>query len=78
MDQLSRYIYRDTPGAYKNDYKILLFMEMAYDKYIDNLSAIEKMFVLMPYQHSENIKYQIKSQYLLKFITYYSMATQEV
>ena len=66
MDQLSRYIYRDTPGAYKNDYKILLFMEMAYDKYIDNLSAIEKMFVLMPYQHSENIKYLDKGCKILR------------
>ena len=60
MDQFSRHIYRGTPAAYKNDYKTMLFMEMALDRYIDDLSAVEKMFVLMPYQHMENLEYQEK------------------
>ena len=60
MDQFSRHIYRGTPAAYKNDYKTMLFMEMALDRYIDDLSAVEKMFVLMPYQHMENLEYQQK------------------
>ena len=60
MDQFSRHIYRGTPDAYKNDYKTLLFMEMALETYLDRLSAVEKMFVLMPYQHIEKLEYQIK------------------
>ncbi len=66
MDQFSRHIYRGSPDAYKNDYKTLLFMEMALDRYIDELSAVEKMFVLMPYQHYEKIEYQIKGCQILE------------
>ena len=40
--------------------KILLFMEMALDQYQDTYNALQKMFVLMPYQHSENIEDQKK------------------
>ena len=65
LDQFSRHIYRGTPDAYKNDHKILLFMEMAIDQYIDEYNAFEKMFVLMPYQHSENIKEQEKGLEIL-------------
>lgn len=58
MDQFSRHIYRDSPEAYKNDKKALLFMEMALSQYLDEFNSIEQMFVLMPYQHCENIKCQ--------------------
>ena len=40
-------------------------MEMALDQYLNELTAIEKMFVLMPYQHYEDIEYQIKGCNLL-------------
>jgi uncharacterized protein (DUF924 family) len=66
MGQLSRHIYRNTPMEYKNDYKTMLFMEMIYDRYIDSLSAIEKMFILMPYQYSENIDIQKKGCNILR------------
>ena len=66
LDQFSRHIYRGTPDAYKNDHKILLFMEMAVDQYMDSYNASEKMFVLMPYQHSENIEEQLKGVEMLK------------
>ena len=55
MDQFSRHIYRDTSKSHENDTKILLFTEMGLDLYLDQANAIEKMFILMPYQHSENI-----------------------
>ena len=55
MDQFSRHIYRNTSKSYENDTKILLFTEMGLDLYLDQANAIEKMFILMPYQHSENI-----------------------
>ena len=58
MDQLSRHIYRGTGEAYRNDKKILLFTEMGLDIYLDQASAQEKMFILMPYQHSEDIEDQ--------------------
>ena len=58
MDQFSRHIYRGTAAAYKNDGKVLLFTEMGFHLYEEKLTAVEKMFVLMPYQHSENLKIQ--------------------
>ena len=58
MDQFSRHIYRDTSKAYENDTQILLFTEMGLELYLDQASASEKMFILMPYQHSENINDQ--------------------
>jgi len=60
LDQFSRHIYRGTHEAYKNDSRILLFMEMAVDKYIDEYNASEKMFILLPYQHSEKLVEQKK------------------
>lgn len=58
MDQFSRHIYRNTKNAYKNDKAVLLFMEMALDHYLNLYTALEKMFVLMPYQHCENLDCQ--------------------
>lgn len=66
MDQFSRHIYRNTKNAYKNDKASLLFMEMAIDNYLLQYTAIEKMFVLMPYQHCENIECQILGVSILK------------
>ena len=58
LDQFSRHIYRGTKDAYKNDKKARLFAEMALDMHLNNFTAAEKMFVLMPYQHSENLEDQ--------------------
>lgn len=55
LDQFSRHIYRGTYKAYQNDEKALLFTEMGLDIHLNKFSAVEKMFVLMPYQHSENL-----------------------
>ena len=55
LDQFSRHIYRDTYKAYQNDEKALLFTEMGLDIHLNKFTAAEKMFVLMPYQHSENL-----------------------
>ena len=65
LDQFSRHIYRGTPQAYKNDGKILLFMEMAIDRYIDDYNASEQMFILLPYQHSEKLVEQKKGLNML-------------
>lgn len=59
LDQFSRHIYRHTADAYKNDKLVLLFTEMGLDLHLDKFNAIEKTFVLMPYQHSENIEDQL-------------------
>lgn len=55
MDQFSRHIYRGSHKSYQNDKKVLLFTEMGFWLHYDHLDAVEKMFALMPYQHSEDI-----------------------
>ena len=59
MGRFSRHIYRDSKYMFKNDKKILFFMEMALDHYIEAYNADEKVFVLMPYCQIENIENQI-------------------
>ena len=58
LDQMPRHIYRGTEDAYKCDKQVCTFMKNNLDKYLTKYSAIKQMFVLMPLQHSENIKDQ--------------------
>ena len=55
LDQISRHIYRGTNKAYKNDIIVCSFLKKHMDKHLHKYTAIEKMFILMPLQHSENI-----------------------
>lgn len=57
-DQFARQIYRGRPEAYANDKNTVVFMEKHLHKYIGSLSAIQLLFVLMPYQHTENLHAQ--------------------
>ena len=66
LDQFSRHIYRGTYKAYINDKNALLFTEMGLDLHLDKLTAIEKSFAIMPYQHSENI---IDQEFGVKLLT---------
>ena len=68
LDQFSRQIYRNNSKAFKYDKIILRFMKKYLSKYIESFNAIEKMFVLMPLQHSPNIKDQKKGLKLLKHL----------
>ena len=41
----------------KNDYKVILFMEMGFENYINNSNVFELITILSPYMYSENITY---------------------
>ena len=58
LDQFSRQIYRNNRKSYKNDPRSMKYMRTHIMKYIDKLSAIELMFALMPFQHSEKLNDQ--------------------
>jgi uncharacterized protein (DUF924 family) len=60
MDQFSRHIYRGTPKAYKNDHGTMIFTELGFDLYKDQLKGYEIMFSFMPYMHTESFNYQKK------------------
>jgi len=58
MDQFSRQIYRGTGDAFKNDNSILMFTLLGIDVYYPLCTKYEKMFILLPFMHSENKQYQ--------------------
>jgi uncharacterized protein (DUF924 family) len=60
LDQFSRHIYRDTPNAFKNDKLVMIFTNLGFDLYVDQLVDYEFMFAYMPYMHTECMKYQKK------------------
>ena len=55
LDQFSRHIYRGTGKAYQNDELTLLLVHMGLF-YLHDMNAKEQIFILLPFQHSENIQ----------------------
>ena len=56
LDQFSRNMFRDTPQAFAVDSMALaLAQEAIYIKADEELSAIEKCFLYMPFMHSESL-----------------------
>lgn len=62
MDQFSRHIYRGTTDAFKNDNGIMIFTELGFELYREQLKGYEFMFAFMPYMHTESLLYQRKGQ----------------
>lgn len=55
IDQFSRNIYRDDPKAYTNDTLALILAQEAIHAGIQkNLTSEEKLFLYMPFMHSES------------------------
>jgi uncharacterized protein (DUF924 family) len=56
LDQFSRNIYRDTPGAFAQDAQALtLAQEMVASGQDQRLSVQQRSFAYMPYMHSESL-----------------------
>lgn len=62
MDQFSRHIYRGTADSFKNDNGVLIFCELGFELYHDQLNGYEFMFAFMPYMHTESLLYQKKGK----------------
>ena len=62
MDQFSRHIYRGTKEAFKNDNGVMIFTELGFDIYKNELKGYEFMFAFMPYMHTENKTLQEKGE----------------
>ena len=63
MDQFSRHIYRGTGDSFKNDNGVMIFVELGWELYKEELKGYEFMFAFMPYMHTENMAYQKKGQF---------------
>jgi len=60
LDQFSRHIYRGSGDSFKNDNGCMLFVELGWEMYKEQLEGYEFMFAFMPYMHTENMSYQRK------------------
>ncbi len=59
LDQFSRNLYRDDPRAFAADSRALaLARELVRTRAIDTLAPIERMFVILPFEHSEDLATQ--------------------
>ncbi|WP_117234249.1 DUF924 family protein [Vibrio maerlii] len=55
LDQFSRNIYRDTPNAFASDAMALVLAQSAISRGLDkDLTDIQRVFLCMPYMHSES------------------------
>lgn len=56
LDQFSRNIYRDTPAAFSQDAMALVLAQEAVSSgALQQLTADERSFLLLPYMHSESL-----------------------
>jgi uncharacterized protein (DUF924 family) len=62
LDQFSRHIYRGSGDSFKNDNGVMIFVEMGWEMYKEQLEGYEFMFAFMPYMHTENMTYQKKGE----------------
>ena len=62
MDQFSRHIYRGHGDSFKNDNGCMIFTEMGFELYREQLKGYEFMFAFMPFMHTESILYQQKGR----------------
>lgn len=62
LDQFPRNIYRDDPRSFENDQQARRIAEMALDRGFDQqLNAMERCFLYLPLEHSEDIHAQDRS-----------------
>lgn len=62
LDQFPRNMYRGTPQAFASDQKALAVVIEALEKKFDqDLLPIQRMFLYLPYEHSENMEDQEQS-----------------
>jgi len=69
LDQMPRNMFRGTPKAFATDALALKMARYAvHSKFDDDLSILEKRFIYLPYEHSEDLKDQETSVQLFEKI----------
>lgn len=69
LDQFSRNVYRGTAEAFSNDDKALALAEgLVKSPAWESLETIHKVFVLIPYEHSESLSVQNEGVRLMQVL----------
>ena len=68
LDQLPRNAYRGQKDAYLGNEYCIQLSTHGFKQFRKKYSSIELMFLLLPFQHSENIEHQKKG---IQFLFYY-------
>jgi uncharacterized protein (DUF924 family) len=67
LDQFPRNMFRDTPQAFATDAKALEIAQQAVAQGFDQqLTPIQRIFVYLPFEHSENLAHQQRSVELMR------------
>lgn len=67
LDQFSRHLYRDRPGAFAADPLALALAQEAVSRGVDaELSPSERHFLYMPYMHSESALVHVEAERLFR------------
>ena len=70
LDQFPRNMFRDTPQAFATDAKALSTAKHAVASRFDRaLQPVERMFIYLPFEHSENLHDQKRSLALFRSLT---------
>jgi uncharacterized protein (DUF924 family) len=69
LDQFPRNMFRGDPRSYATDRKAQEIAEYAVDRALDReLPAFQRMFLYMPFMHSENLGHQRRSVELFRIL----------
>lgn len=78
LDQFSRNVYRGTAKAFSNDPKALAIAEgLVASDWWDELETIHKVFVLIPYEHSESLAVQNEGVRLMQVLSQHVPESQK-
>jgi uncharacterized protein (DUF924 family) len=70
LDQFSRNVFRNTPAAFAQDAAALILSQEAVAAgVLDELSPIERAFLLMPWMHSESRRIHVEAERLFREFT---------
>ncbi len=70
LDQFPRNMFRGTPQAFNTDSKALIAAQHAIKNQFDReLVTVQKWFIYLPFEHSENLEHQQKSVELFRQVS---------
>jgi uncharacterized protein (DUF924 family) len=70
LDQFSRNVFRNSPAAFAQDAAALILSQEAVAAgLLDELSPIERAFLLMPWMHSESRRIHVEAERLFREFT---------